>query len=73
MVVCGIAQTPNDEKYKAGQSPQQFAKVVANSAHQGINSVANFTLQKVSFQPVITLEMSNCWLDRTAPFQHFSE
>jgi hypothetical protein len=44
MEVYDIEERPNDKKHKAGQSPEQFAKVVANSAHQGIDSVASICL-----------------------------
>jgi hypothetical protein len=31
---------PEDKKHKAGKSHQQFAEVVANRTHQGVDQVA---------------------------------
>jgi hypothetical protein len=31
---------PEDEKHKAGKSPQQFAEVVTNCTHQGVDPIA---------------------------------
>ena len=44
MEVYDIEEQPNDKKHKAGQSPELFAKVVANSVHQGFDSVISICM-----------------------------
>jgi hypothetical protein len=60
-----LRPTKNEPK----ENSEEFSQVKAAAYQQGVDAIAVFASQVVSFHPVVLFQVANHWLDGRAPAQ----